>query len=81
VLAHTPHCGDAAVLERGGDFPRRGLQRLRLLAQPDGIDYIAGDTFSQPAGNGFNFGKFGHASLVYKGIVEACATMLWGYRR
>jgi hypothetical protein len=64
VLPHTPHCRDAAVLQRGGDFPRRGLQRFRLLAQPDGFDYIPGDTSGQPAGNGFNFGEFGHAVRI-----------------
>ena len=60
VLAHAPYRGDAAVLERGGDFARRRFQRLALPAQPDGFDHIAGDAPCQSAGDGFYFGEFWH---------------------
>ena len=44
---------------------RRRLQRLRLFAQPYGFDGVAGDPLMQSAGDGFDFGKFGHGSPVY----------------
>jgi hypothetical protein len=30
------------------------------LAQPDGLDYIAGDASGKSTGDGFYFGEFGH---------------------
>ena len=57
---------DAAALKDGGDFLRGRFQWLRLLAQPDGFDHIAGDTLRQAAGDGFHFREFGHAFSVYK---------------
>jgi hypothetical protein len=66
VFAHATDGGDAAVLEGCGDFPRRGLQRLGFLAQPNRVDHIAGDTTGQSARDGFHFWKFWHALSVYK---------------
>src|ERR1700678_2204059 len=65
VLSHAAHGGDAAVLERRGDFRRRRFQRLWFLAEPDRFDDVAGDALVQSAGNGFNFREFGHDRSVY----------------
>ena len=52
--------GDAALLQRGDDCRRGRFQRLFLLAEPDGFHDISGDALGQAAGDGFDFGKFGH---------------------
>ena len=58
------------MIERGGDFPRRRLQKFRLLAQPDRFDDVSGDTCGKSSGNGFNFREFWHASSVYSADKE-----------
>ncbi len=60
VFAHSADGGDAALFERRDDFRRGRFQRLFLLAQPDGFDHVSGDAFGEAAGDGFDFGKFGH---------------------
>src|SRR5258708_16698312 len=66
VLADTRDRSYPAGLEGRGYFPRRRLQRLRLLPQPDGLDDISGKTTRQSPRNGFNLRQLRHTLLVYK---------------
>ena len=60
VFAYAADGCVAAVFDGGGDFRARRLERLRLLAEPDGFDDVAGDAGGESAGDGFDFGEFGH---------------------
>jgi hypothetical protein len=60
VLTHSANGGDAALLERRGDFGCGRFQRLFLPAQPDGFNDISGNALGEAAGDGFDFGEFGH---------------------
>jgi len=60
VLAHPANGGDASVLDSCGDLACRGLQRLRLLAEPDRLDYIPRNALSEASGDGFDLRKLGH---------------------
>src|SRR6516162_8620651 len=65
VPPHAPDSHNARLFEDGQDVLRRRLQRLGLLAQPNRLDDIAGDTLVQSARNGFYFREFRHRLLVY----------------
>ena len=60
VFAHAADGGDSRVFERCGDFCRGGFQGFFFLAEPDGFDDVSGDAFGEAAGDGFDFGEFGH---------------------
>ena len=55
VLAHAPYLLDARAFQCAGDFCGRRFQRLRLAADPDGIDAVAGHSLVQPVGDRFDF--------------------------
>ena len=60
VLSYPPHTCDFFGLQCRGKFCGWRLQWLRLLAQPDGFDYVSLHPAVQAAGDGFYLGKFGH---------------------
>src|SRR5206468_1120432 len=60
VLAYTAHLLDPCAIERSRNLLCRRLQRLRLLAQPHGLDHITGDAGVESVGDSLDFGKFRH---------------------
>src|SRR3954465_6345664 len=60
VFANALHLVDARTLEYLRDLLRRGFQRLGLGADPHGFDHVAGNALIEAAGDGFDFGEFGH---------------------
>src|SRR5258708_7729889 len=64
MLADTSDLFNARPFKDAGNFSGGRFQRFRLVADPDGIDLVAGDTLVQSAGYGFNFRKFGHGVLI-----------------
>jgi hypothetical protein len=62
MFAHAADGGDTAMFKDLRDRGCRGLQGLFFLAEPDGFDDVSGDAFGEAAGDGFDFGEFGHVS-------------------
>ena len=55
VLADATYHRDSRVLEDADDLRRLRLEGLRLFAQPNRFDDVAGDALLQAAGDGFDF--------------------------
>ena len=55
VLADAANARDARAFQHRRHLRRRRLQRLRLAAQPDGLNHITGDMQVQAVGYGFDF--------------------------
>src|SRR5207248_5904853 len=64
MLSNASYASNPRVLQNSGDFPRWRLQRLRLIAQPNRVDYIARHPLVESARDGFNLRKFRHKQLV-----------------
>ncbi len=54
-------CSRAAAICGAGDFRGSGSYASQI-----GFDEVAGNALVEAAGDGLNFGEFGHALLVYK---------------
>ena len=68
VFAHAADGGDTGVVQGCGDFCCGGFQRFFFWAEPDGFDAVSGDAFGEAAGDGFDFGEFGHGDCFQEGI-------------
>src|SRR5579862_7071312 len=66
MLSHAADVGDAAVLERGRDSKRRGLQRLAFLAKPHRVNHVSGHAAREALRDRLNFREFRHANPVYR---------------
>src|SRR6266850_657488 len=81
VLADALHLVDARTLEDFGDLTGWRFQRLRLGADPDGFDHVSGDALIQAAGDGLDFGEFGHFEAVPSTWYSVPSVNNWDFER
>ena len=65
VLADAMYEVDAGAGEGFGHGIGRSLEGLLVATEPDGENSLATDAFVDAAGDGFDFGEFGHPVLIF----------------